>query len=159
MAQTVKKIPDGYGTVTPHLTIGHCAEAVEFYKKAFGAEELFNHKSPDGRVMHAEVRIGNSILMMNDEFPEMGGVQKAPQTLNGTTCNFMIYTEDVDALFARAVKAGAQVAMPVADQFWGDRYGQLTDPFAHSWAIATHIADLTPEQLEKAAAAAFGGGA
>jgi PhnB protein len=154
----VKPIPDGYSTVTPHLVCKGAAAAIEFYKKAFGAEELRRSPMPGTPLlMHAELKIGNSRVMLADEFPgqgeDCGG--KSPQTLGGTAVTLHLYVEDTDAMFARAVKAGATATMPPWDAFWGDRYCQVKDPFGHSWAIATHNRDLTPDQMQKEAAAAF----
>jgi uncharacterized glyoxalase superfamily protein PhnB len=154
MASTVKRIPDGYHTVTPHLVVRGAAKAIAFYQKAFGAKELSRHPGPDGAsIMHAELQIGNSRIFLNDEYPEMGAT--SPQALQGTPVTLHCYVEDADGLFARAVEAGAQVVMPLADQFWGDRYGMVSDPFGHRWSIASHIKDLTPEQMKQAAASAF----
>lgn len=144
----VKPIPDGFHTVTPHLVIKDAAGAIEFYKRAFGAEEVERMPGPGGHgIMHAELKIGNSMLMLCDEFPDMGAV--GPQSLGGSPVSIMLYVEDVDAVFKQAVDAGAKETMPVADMFWGDRYGKLTDPFGHQWAIATHKEDLTPDELRK----------
>ena len=145
-----KPIPDGFGTLTPHITVKGARKAIEFYKKAFGAEELVNHAMPDGTVMHASLRIGDSMLMLNDEFPQMGA--KGPQSLGGTPVTLHLFVQDVDKAFDRAVQAGAKAIMPVADQFWGDRYGIVSDPFGHQWSIATHKRDVTPDELKKAMA-------
>ena len=142
-----KPIPDGFRAVTPHLCVRGASEAIAFYARAFGAEEISRMPGPDGKLMHAEIRIGDSIVMLADEFPEMGGTSRSPLALGGTSAGLLIYCEDADALFARAVAAGAEVTMPLADMFWGDRYGKLLDPFGHDWAIATHKEDLTPEQM------------
>ncbi|MEW6737974.1 MAG: VOC family protein [Acidobacteriota bacterium] len=149
----VKPIPEGYYTITPHITVRDAAKAIEFYRNAFGAQDLGSHKSPDGKIMHAEIKIGNSIVMLNDEFPEMGGL--SPLSVGGTSTSLHIYVEDADAAFERATKAGATVVMPLADMFWGDRYGVITDPFGHRWSLATHKQDLTSEEIEKASAQAF----
>jgi len=149
----VKPIPDGYHTITPYLTIRGAAQAIEFYKKAFGAEELSRMTAPDGRLGHAELRIGDSIFMLGDEFPEMGG--KGPQTLGGTPVGLFLYVNDVDAAFARATAAGAKVTMPLADMFWGDRYGKLADPFGHEWSLGTHKEDVKPEEMARRAEEAF----
>jgi PhnB protein len=141
-----KPIPDGFTSVTPHLVIDGCDKALDFYEKAFGAEILARSPGPDGRIWHAEVRIGGSIIMMADEFPEMAKTTRAPTTAGSSSVIVHIYCADTDALFDRAVKAGATVGMPPMDMFWGDRYSQITDPFGHCWAIATHKEDLTPEQ-------------
>jgi uncharacterized glyoxalase superfamily protein PhnB len=154
MASNVKRVPEGFHTVTPHLCVRGAAKALEFYKKAFGAKELARHPGPDGEsIMHAAVQIGDSKVMLNDEFPAMGAL--SPQALNGTPVCIHLQVEDVDGLFNQAVAAGATVMMPVMDQFWGDRYGIVVDPFGHRWSIASHIRDLTTDQLKEAAAAAF----
>ena len=150
----VKRVPDGMHTVTPHLSVRGAADAIEFYKQAFGAREIFRHAMPDSqRIGHAEIRIGDSKVFLNDEFPEMGC--SSPQSLGGSPVTLHLQVEDVDALFDQAVKAGATVVMPVQDQFWGDRYGMLADPFGHRWSIGSHVRDLTPEEVMKAAAEAF----
>jgi PhnB protein len=146
----VKPIPDGFQTITPHITVQGAKKAIEFYKNAFGAEELGMQAMPDGNVMHALIRIGDSFLMLNDEFPQMGA--KGPRTIGGTPVTLHLYVSDVDKSFDRAIRAGATTVMPVADQFWGDRYGILTDPFGHQWSIATHKRDVTPEEMQKAVA-------
>lgn len=151
MAANVKAIPDGYHTITPHLVIRNAAKAIEFYKKAFGAEEIARMPGPDGKsVMHAELSIGNSKFMIGDESPHM---QRwvSPDSLKGTTLALHLYVEDVDKVVDRAVKAGATVSMPVMDAFWGDRYGRVTDPFGHEWGVATHKKDLTPDEITKGA--------
>jgi PhnB protein len=144
---TVKAIPEGYHTLTPYMTVRDAARAVEFYKQAFGAVERGVMKGPDGKIMHAELKIGDSIFMLADEFPEFGSM--SPLSTGGSGMGLHIYSEDVDKAFDRAVKAGAKVDMPVADMFWGDRYGKLADPFGHKWSIATHKADLSPEEMDK----------
>ena len=145
MATKVKPIPDGFHTLTPHLTVKNAERALEFYKKAFGAEVLNVSHIPDGRVMHATVRIGDSMLMLNDEFPEMGG-SRATDSSNVT---IHAYVDNVDDIFQKAVAAGATQKMPLADQFWGDRYGQVSDPFGIRWSLATHIKDVTPDDMKK----------
>jgi PhnB protein len=147
MLMPVKPIPDGYHTLTPFLTVRDAARAIEFYKQAFGAVERGVMKGPDGKVMHAELMIGDSIIMLSDEFPEYGAV--SPLSIGGSGLGLHIYVDGVDAAFDRAVKAGAQVEMPVMDQFWGDRYGKLKDPFGHKWSIATHTKDLSAEEMKK----------
>lgn len=148
---SVKPIPDGFHTITPQLCIRGAAKAIDFYKKAFGAEEILRMPGSDGQtVMHAELKIGNSIIMLADEMPEMKGCL-SPSTYKGTTVTLTLYVEDVDKSFQRAVDAGATVSMPIMDMFWGDRYGKVTDPFGHEWAIATHKQDLTPEEIQKGA--------
>lgn len=144
----VKKIPDGFHSLTPHLTVAGASDAIEFYKKAFGATELARMGGPDGRVMHAMLRIGDSPLMLNDEFPEMGG--HGPIKLGATAVTVHLYVDDCDAVYDRAVAAGAKGLMPPQDMFWGDRYGRLTDPFGHSWSIATHRKDMTPAEIQEA---------
>jgi PhnB protein len=143
---SVKPIPDGYHTLTPFLTVRDAARAIEFYKQAFGAVERGAMKGPDGKIMHAEMMIGDSIIMLSDEFPEFGAL--SPQSTGGVGMGLHIYLDGVDAAFDRAVKAGAEVEMPVMDQFWGDRYGKLKDPFGHKWSIATHTADLSLEEMK-----------
>jgi len=143
---SVKPIPDGYHSITPFLTVRDAARAIEFYKQAFGAEERGVMKGLDGKVMHAELKIGNSIIMLSDEFPEYGAL--SPQSIGGTGMGLHIYVDGVDAAFDRAVKAGAKVEMPVMDQFWGDRYGKLSDPFGHKWSIGTHIKDLSMDEMK-----------
>ena len=151
----VKPIPDGFHTLTPHIVVKGAAKAMDFYKKAFGAEELGRHAMPDGSIMHALMRIGDSMLMLNDEFPQMGA--KGPATIGGTPVTLHIYVQDADKSWQQAVSAGATVTMPLADQFWGDRYGIVTDPFGHHWSIATHKVDLSPDQMMAAAKAAMSG--
>lgn len=144
----VKPVPDGYHTLTPFLTVRDAARAIEFYKKAFGAKERGVAKDPDGKVMHAELMIGDSIIMLSDEYPEFGCL--SPQTIGGSSSGLHIYLDGVDAAFDRAVKAGAEVEMPVADQFWGDRYGKLKDPFGHKWSIGTHVKDMSADEMKRA---------
>jgi PhnB protein len=154
MAGKVKPIPEGFHTVTPYLVVKGASEAIEWYERAFGAEEVERMPMPDGeRLMHALVRIGDSFVMLADELPESGS--KGPKALGGTPVTLNLYVEDVDAVFERAVASGAEVTMPVADMFWGDRYGRLVDPFGHSWSIATHIRDVSPEEIAEAAKTAF----
>lgn len=155
MANTVNPIPEGYHSVTPYLIIKNAADAIDFYKSAFGAIELFRMPQPDGKIGHAEIKIGDSPIMLADEFPEMKYV--SPQTLGGSPVSLMIYVEDVDTVFKRAIDAGASEQKPVQDQFYGDRSGSLTDPFGHVWHIATHKEDVAPEEMEKRAKAAHGG--
>ncbi len=147
----VKPIPDGYHTATPYLIVQGAAKAIEFYKKAFGAEESLRLAGPNGKVGHAEIRIGDSTIMLADEFPEMGF--RSPQALGGTPVSILLYVEDVDARFKRAVASGALVTRPVKDQFYGDRSGTLTDPFGHVWTIATHIEDVSLEEIDRRLAA------
>jgi uncharacterized glyoxalase superfamily protein PhnB len=144
----VKPIPEGMHTVTPHLVCAGAAEAIEFYKRAFGAVEAARLPGPQGKLMHAMIRIGDSAVMLVDEFPEMGAL--SPTSLKGSPVTIHLYVEDVDATVARAVKAGAKITMPVADMFWGDRYGQLVDPFGHRWSVGTHVRDVSPEEMRQA---------
>jgi PhnB protein len=155
MTTKVNPIPEGYHSVTPYLIIKGASDAIEFYKKAFGATELFRMAQPDGRVGHAEIRIGDSTIMLADEFPEMG--HKSPKTLGGSPVSLLIYVEGVDAIFAQAIAAGAAEDKPVEDKFYGDRGGSLVDPFGHIWHIATHTEDLSPEEMQKRATAAAAG--
>lgn len=141
----VKPVPDGYHTVTPYLIIKDAANALEFYKKAFGATEIMRLPGPDGKVGHAEIKIGDSPIMLADECPEMQG----PHSLGGTPVSILLYVEDVDALAKRALAAGATVRRPVQDQFYGDRMGTFVDPFGHVWSIATHKEDVAPEEMNK----------
>jgi uncharacterized glyoxalase superfamily protein PhnB len=143
-----KAIPDGMHTVTPHLICKGAAEAIEFYKRAFNATELSRLPGQNGRLMHAMIRIGDSTVMLVDEMPEWGAL--GPQSLKGTPVAIHLYVEDVDAVAAQAVRAGAKTTMPVSDMFWGDRYGQIEDPFGHRWSIATHVRDVTPADMQKA---------
>ena len=143
---SVKPVPEGYHTLTPFLTVRDAARAVEFYKQAFGAVERGVAKDPDGKVMHAELKIGDSIIMLSDEYPEFGAL--SPESIGGSGMGLHIYLDGVDAAFDRAVKAGAVVEMPVMDQFWGDRYGKLRDPFGHKWSIGTHIKDLSGDEMK-----------
>jgi PhnB protein len=147
-----KSIPEGYHTATPYLIIKDAAKAIEFYKKAFGATELMRMAQPDGKVGHAEIKIGDSPIMLADEFPEMGS--RSPQSLGGSPVSLYLYVDDVDALAKQAEAAGAKVVRPVKDQFYGDRSGSFEDPFGHQWHLATHVEDLAPEELHKRAVAA-----
>lgn len=144
----VKPIPDGYHSITPGLIVSDSAAAIQFYEKAFGATELGRMAGPDGRIMHAEIKIGDSILMLNDEMPGMGAV--GPQKLGGSPGSLHLYCDDADAVFNRAVAAGASVRMPMDDAFWGDRYGVVVDPFGHVWGIATRKRDLTDAETKRA---------
>jgi PhnB protein len=146
----VKPIPDGMHSLTPHLVCAGAADAMAFYKNAFDAVELSRLPGPQGRLMHASMRIGDSVFMLNDEFPEMGGF--GPKSLKGTPVTIHRYVTDVDAAVAQALAAGATVKMPLADMFWGDRYALLEDPFGHQWSLATHRHDLSPEQIMEAMA-------
>ena len=150
----VKKIPDGYHSITPYLIVKNGSEAIEYYKKIFGAKEHGRMMTPDGkRIAHAEIEIGNSKLMLADEFPEMNSL--SPKTIGGSPVGLFLYVDDVDKVFSQAVAEGAKVLMRVEDQFWGDRYGSIEDPFGHRWSIFTHIKDLTEEELKKAAEESF----
>jgi len=147
----VKPIPDDYTAATPYLCIKDASRAIEFYKKAFGARETMRMTQPDGRIGHAEIRIGRAPVMLADEFPEIDF--RSPQTLGGTPVNILVYVENVDGLAAQAQAAGATIKRPVADQFYGDRVVVLSDPFGHSWSFATHIEDVAPDEMNKRAAA------
>ena len=149
MSQQAQPVPQGFHSITPHLIVRNADQAIEFYKKAFGAEVVGNiARMPNGKIMHALLRIGDSNLMLNDEMPDFGAL--SPASGGGSSVTIHIYTNNVDAAFDRATSAGAQVKMPLADQFWGDRYGVVTDPSGHKWSLATHVKDLSPEQLKVA---------
>ena len=143
----VKPVPQGYHTISPSLTVKGGAEAIEFYKKAFGAKESHRMPTPDGKIMHAEIVIGDSPIMLNDEFPEMNC--KSPLSIGGSPVTIHIYVDNVDAFWDKAVKAGCTVRMPLSDMFWGDRYGKLSDPFGHQWSIAQHVEDVSPQDMMK----------
>jgi len=145
MNQAVRPIPEGYRTVTPHLVCEGASDAIAFYQKAFGAVEIARMAGPDGKIMHAEIRIGDSHIMLADDFPDYGS--RGPLALQGTPVVIHLYVENADAVWAQALEAGARPTMPLSDMFWGDRYGQVADPFGHRWSIATHQQDLTPEQI------------
>ena len=147
----VKYIPDGYHTATPYLIIKGAAEALEFYKKAFGASELLRMPGSDGKIGHAEIKIGNSPIMLADEFPNMG--YKSPQSLGGSPVSIMLYVENVDKTVERAVAEGAKITKAVQDQFYGDRNGSIHDPFGHVWTISTHVEDVSPEEMQRRAEA------
>lgn len=149
-----KPVPDGFHTVTAHLVVSDAKKSIDFYKKAFNAQEISRMPGPDGKIMHAMVRIGDSMVMLNDEYPDMGA--KSPKTIGATGVTMNLYVDNADTVFSQATKAGASVVMPLADQFWGDRYGVVKDPDGHQWAVATHKKDMTPEEMQKAAASAFG---
>jgi PhnB protein len=146
-------IPEGYSTISPYLAVDDAAEAIAYYKKAFGAEETVRMDAPDGRIGHAELKIGDSHVMLSDPFPDASTTP--PKELGGTSASIFMYVDDVDAVVQKAVDAGATVTMEVDDQFWGDRFGSITDPFGHSWSIATHVEDLTPEEIEERGKAAM----
>jgi len=153
----VQPIPEGHHTITPHIVVDGASDAIAFYIKAFGAEEICRMPTPDGRLMHAEIKLGDSLVYLCDEFPEHGCEPRNPRALGGSSCTLHIYTADCDAAIQRALDAGATLRMPAADMFWGDRYGGVTCPWGHEWSFATHIADLTPEEIAAAADAIFGG--
>lgn len=146
---SVNPIPEGYHSLTPYLAVDNAAEAIEYYKLAFGARERIRMPAPDGRIAHAELEIGNSVLMLSDSFEQ--GSYRAPKELGGTSAGVLLYVDDVDAVVQQAVDAGATVTMPVDDMFWGDRYGTIRDPFGHAWQVATHKEDLSPEEMAERA--------
>ena len=148
-----KPIPEGYHTTTPYLIVSGAAQAIEFYKQVFGATELFRMAAPDGRIGHAELKMGDSIVMLADEVREMG--YRSPRALGGSAVSLMLYVDDVDSIFQKAVDAGAKVQRPVADQFYGDRSGTIEDPFGHVWTIATHVEDVPPEEINRRAQTFF----
>jgi PhnB protein len=148
-----KPIPEGYHTASPYLAVDDAARAIEYYTKAFGAKEVVRMDAPGGKIGHAELEIGDSRIMLSDPFPQSS--TKPPKELGGTTASVFMYVEDVDAVVKQAVDAGATVTMEVADQFWGDRFGSITDPFGHSWSIATHVEDVPPEEMAERAKAAM----
>jgi PhnB protein len=152
----VKPIPEGFHSVTPYLTVRGAAEAIDFYRRAFGAVELMRLPGPGGTITHAEVRIGDSIVMLADEAPEMG--TRSPESLGGTGVSLYVYVEDVDAVVARAAGAGAKVTLPARDMFWGDRFASVVDPFGHVWGLATHQEDLSPDEIARRRAAVQGAG-
>lgn len=153
-ANSVKPIPDGYHSLTPYLIIKGAAEAMEYYKKAFGAVELFRMGAPEGKIGHAEMKIGDSPFMLADEHPELGFV--GPQTLGGAPVSLLIYVEDVDTIYQQAIAAGGKEMKALQNQFYGDRSGTLTDPYGHVWTVATHVEDVSPDEMEKRAQAAHG---
>jgi PhnB protein len=155
MSDNVKAIPDGYHTVTPYLIVKDAARAIDFYKAAFGATELLRMEDGNGKIGHAEIKIGDSPIMLAEEHPDMGFV--GPESLGGTPVSILLYVEDVDALAEQAIAAGATVTEPVTDKFYGDRMGSFLDPFGHRWHIGTHKEDISPEEMEKRMAAAHGG--
>jgi uncharacterized glyoxalase superfamily protein PhnB len=153
MTTEVKPIPDGFHTITPSITVSDGAKAIEFYKRALAAEELGRHTTPDGsKITHADLKVGNSIFFLNDEFPEMGACASG----SGNAVKFNLYVEDADSWYARAVEAGATSVMPVTDMFWGDRWGSVTDPFGYQWSFCTHVRDVSPEEINEAAKEIFG---
>ena len=149
----VKPIPEGYHTLSPYLAVDNAAEAIDWYKRAFGAQETVRMLGPDGKIGHAELKIGDSHLMLSDPFPQAS--TKPPKELGGTSTSIFIYVEDVDATFKQAVDAGATVTMPLDDMFWGDRFGSVTDPYGHSWSMATNVEDVPPEEMEERGRAAM----
>jgi PhnB protein len=153
----VNWLPEGYHTVTPYLVVKGAAQAIDYYVKAFGAVELFRMPAPDGRIGHAEIKIGNSPIMLADEHPEMGHL--SPLSIGGAPVGLVLYVEDVDTVFDRAIKLGAKEQKPLKDEFYGDRMGALVDPFGHVWHVATHKEDVSPEEMQKRIQAAYGAGA
>jgi PhnB protein len=151
----VKPIPEGYPEVTPYLIVDGAADAIDFYSKVLGATERMRMPAPDGRVGHAELQIGSSLIMLADEFPDMG--QRSPKTLGGTPVTIHVYVPDVDDAFERAVEQGATAVRAVENQFYGDRAGQFEDPFGHRWSVATHVEDVAPDEMERRAAEAMSG--
>jgi PhnB protein len=151
----VKPIPQGYPVLNPSLAVDNAAEAIEFYKRAFGAKERMRMDGPGGTIAHAELDVAGGIVMLSDPFPQAG--TRPPKELGGTTVTMFMYVEDVDAFVQRAVDAGATLAMPVDDMFWGDRFGSITDPYGHSWSIATHVEDVPPEEMAERSREAMAG--
>jgi PhnB protein len=149
----VQPVPEGYHTVTPYLAVEDAQAAIDFYGRAFGAKERLRMAAPDGKIAHAEIEIGDALVMLSDPFPQFSA--KPPKDLGGNSANVMLYVDNVDELVQQAVDAGATVTAPVEDQFWGDRYGSVTDPFGHTWLVATHVEDVTPEEIAERAKAAF----
>jgi PhnB protein len=150
MAKTdVNPVPKGFHSVTPYLVVRDAAKAIDFYEKAFGAQEVMRMEAPGGKISHAEIKIGDSIVMIADENPNT--TTRSPQALNGTTVGLFVYFDNVDPVFNQAVAAGAKVTLPLADQFWGDRYGQIADPFGHTWSLATHVEDVAQEEMGRRA--------
>ena len=147
MASKVNPVPPGYHTATPYLVVKNGAKALDYYQEAFGATGVTRMDAPDGRIMHAEFKIGDSMIMLSEEM----GPNRSPESLGGSPVSIFLYVEDVDSVFNQAVKAGAKADMPPQDMFWGDRFGKLTDPFGHLWALATHIEDVAPEEMGKRA--------
>jgi PhnB protein len=152
MAKATSPIPKGFHTITPSLTCRGAAKAIDFYKKAFGAQELMRMPSPDGKVSHAEIKIGDSVVFISDEFP---GMTAAPSPTATPSYSLIVYVDDVDSVFNRVVSAGAKVDMPMQDMFWGDRYGKVTDPFGHQWGLAMHIEDVAPDEIGRRAQTFF----
>jgi len=153
MTPSKNPIPKGFHTVTPALTVRNASEAIEFYKKALGAQELMRMTNPEGHIGHAEIKIGDSIIFIGEEIPQMG--VKSPQTLGGTSGSLYLYVEDVDKSFRQAIQAGGKEKMPVTEMFWGDRYGQFIDPYGHTWGISTRVKDLSEQEMAEGAKAFF----
>jgi PhnB protein len=151
----VKPIPEGYHTISPYLAVEDATKAIDFYQRAFGAKERVRMPTPEGKVAHAELEIGDSVVMLSDPFPQSGS--KPPKELGGATGSIFMYVEDVDATVKQAVDAGATITMDIEDQFWGDRFGSIADPFGHTWSIATHVEDLSPEEIAERGKAAMAG--
>jgi PhnB protein len=149
MPSKVQPIPKGYHSVTPYLVVNDAASAIDFYKRAFGAKEIMRMASPTGKISHAELKIGDSMIMLSEEMQGTGN--KSPRSFGGSPVGIFLYLENVDSVFNQAAAAGAKVEMPLADMFWGDRYGKLVDPFGHSWSLATHIEDVAPNEMAKRA--------
>lgn len=152
---SIAPIPPGYHTVTPYLVVADCAAAIAFYTRAFGAEEMMRMPTPDGKIMHAEIRIGDSFLMLSDEAPDWGA--RGPNHYGGSPVSVMLYLPDADATYAAALAAGATSIRPMENQFWGDRMGRVADPFGHQWSLGTHVEDVEPEEMERRFKAAMGG--
>jgi len=153
MTATTKPVPEGYHTATPYLIVANAAKAIDFYKEAFGAAEIMRLANPEGKIVHAEIKIGDSPIMLCDESPKCNAF--SPLTIGGTPISLFLYLKDVDAIVNRAIAAGATLVMPVADQFWGDRCGSVADPFGHKWTVATHTEDVPPDEIAKRAKALF----
>jgi PhnB protein len=153
---SVKPIPDGYPRVTPYLCVEGASAAIEFYREVLGATERMRMPAPDGKIGHAELQVGDSVIMLSDEYPEMG--MRGPRAVGGTPVTLFVYVEDVDAAFERALSSGATALRPVEDQFYGDRAGQFEDPFGHRWSVATHVEDVPPDEIARRAAEMMGGG-
>ncbi len=155
MKNSVKPIPDGYHAITPYLMVKEAAKAIDFYKKVFSAQERMRMPGPGGKIMHAELQIGDSVIMLADEHPELEAM--SPATYGGTPVSIMLYVPDVDVVFKKAIASGSKELRPLQDQFYGDRSGTLTDPFGHKWTVATHVEDVSPEEMEKRMSAQAGG--
>ena len=153
MPKSANPIPPGFHSVTPYLILNDANKAIDFYQKAFGAQKIMSMPGPGGKVGHAEIKIGDSIIMLSDEMP--GGTMRSPKSLGNSTVGIFVYVNDVDKVYKQAVDAGAKAEMPPADMFWGDRFGKLVDPFGHSWNLATHVEDVEPAEMERRAKAAM----